>query len=80
MCGSKFPTVGAKCKSKKLPKEFIFLSLIALSKISCLIDYKLINLYYLWVPHGLLQLVHNPQRDIRHDGVVHSGGSNQGTP
>ena len=77
--GVNFPHTDPIEKSNASQK-IIFLSLIALSKISFLANYKPINLYYLWVPYGLLQLVRNPQCDIHCDGVIRSGGSSQQTP
>ena len=72
MCGSKFPIDGANGRVKNLPKN-LYISLITLSKIYCLTHYRFINLYYLWVPHGLLQLARYPQRDTCSDRVVRVG-------
>ena len=60
-------------KLKTSQRFYIFVSNFS-QKISFLTHYKSINLYFLLVPHGLLQLTHNPQRDTRRDRVVHSGG------
>ena len=57
---------------KTFPKNFDF-SLIAHQRIPCLSRHKRINLYHLWVPHGLLQLVRGPRCDARCGKVVRSG-------
>ena len=77
--GVRFPTDGANGKVKNFPKNLYF-SLIAYKNISCLSHYKPIKLYYLWVPHGLLQLARNPQCDTHRDRVMRIRGSSQWTP
>ena len=69
---SKFPIDDNNGKVKNLPKN-LYLSQNALSRISCLTHYKPINLYFLWVPHGLLELARNPKPDTYYDRVVRSG-------
>ena len=78
MYESKFPTDDTNEEVKKLPNNLYF-SIIDVSGIS-FTNYKPINLYFLWVPHDLLQLARNPQHDTCHDRVVRSGGLSQLIP